>query len=223
MVERGRVKCGQYWPLEEGRTEQHGYFLVRNTHIQVFQDFKLSYLELYNTQVSETINNVCIDVYYDDKTYRNVLVVELLFFFLYMYCIFLSPARDERCVTTCMSAGQTLGCLRALRLCWTFVNMYFRGRKRLSRTWALVGWGLRGALQWLSTVVLVLDAQVYTHCTIMYKYSASTNVCSTYLYGNLCFFTRHILYTGHLPVTSRGHKHNRCPSDSETDAHTEGF
>lgn len=51
VVERGRVKCGQYWPLEEGRTEQHGYFRIRNAHIQVFQDFKLSYLELYNTQV----------------------------------------------------------------------------------------------------------------------------------------------------------------------------
>ncbi|CAG5939213.1 unnamed protein product [Menidia menidia] len=53
VVERGRVKCGQYWPLEDGRTEQHGYFLVRNTHIQVFQDFKLSHLELYNTQSGE--------------------------------------------------------------------------------------------------------------------------------------------------------------------------
>uniref|UniRef100_A0A4W6BP88 Tyrosine-protein phosphatase non-receptor type 9 n=1 Tax=Lates calcarifer TaxID=8187 RepID=A0A4W6BP88_LATCA len=53
VVERGRVKCGQYWPLEEGRTEQHGYFLVRNTHIEVFQDFKLSHLELYNTQSGE--------------------------------------------------------------------------------------------------------------------------------------------------------------------------
>lgn len=51
VVERGRVKCGQYWPLEEGRTEQHGYFMIRNAHIQVFQDFKLSHLELYNTQV----------------------------------------------------------------------------------------------------------------------------------------------------------------------------
>lgn len=51
VVERGRVKCGQYWPLEEGRTEQHGCFMVRNTHIQVFQDFKLSHLKLYNTQV----------------------------------------------------------------------------------------------------------------------------------------------------------------------------
>ncbi|XP_068607083.1 tyrosine-protein phosphatase non-receptor type 9 [Brachionichthys hirsutus] len=53
VVERGRVKCGQYWPLEAGRTEQFGFFLVRNTHIQVFQDFKLSHLELYNTQSAE--------------------------------------------------------------------------------------------------------------------------------------------------------------------------
>ncbi|XP_047434514.1 tyrosine-protein phosphatase non-receptor type 9 [Mugil cephalus] len=62
VVERGRIKCGQYWPLEEGRTEQHGYFLVRNTNIQVFQDFKLSSLELYNTQSGER-RNVCHYLY----------------------------------------------------------------------------------------------------------------------------------------------------------------
>ncbi|XP_041838912.1 tyrosine-protein phosphatase non-receptor type 9 isoform X2 [Melanotaenia boesemani] len=62
VVERGRVKCGQYWPLEEGRTEQHGYFLVKNRHIQVFQDFKLSYLELYNTQSGEK-RDICHYLY----------------------------------------------------------------------------------------------------------------------------------------------------------------
>uniref|UniRef100_H3DKC7 Tyrosine-protein phosphatase non-receptor type 9 n=1 Tax=Tetraodon nigroviridis TaxID=99883 RepID=H3DKC7_TETNG len=62
VVERGRVKCGQYWPLEEGRTEQHGYFRIRNAHIQVFQDFKLSHLELYNTQSGER-REVCHYLY----------------------------------------------------------------------------------------------------------------------------------------------------------------
>ncbi|KAK6288384.1 hypothetical protein J4Q44_G00389160, partial [Coregonus suidteri] len=54
VVERGRVKCGQYWPIEEGRTEQHGLFLVRNTLIQLYQDFRLSHLELHNRQTGET-------------------------------------------------------------------------------------------------------------------------------------------------------------------------
>ncbi|KAJ8272420.1 hypothetical protein COCON_G00112790 [Conger conger] len=53
VVERGRVKCGQYWPLEAGRTLEHGHFLVRNTRIQMFQDFKLSHLELSNTETGE--------------------------------------------------------------------------------------------------------------------------------------------------------------------------
>ncbi|XP_052361824.1 tyrosine-protein phosphatase non-receptor type 9 [Oncorhynchus keta] len=53
VVERGRVKCGQYWPKEEGTTEQHGHFLVRNTSIQLYQDFRLSQLELYNSQTGE--------------------------------------------------------------------------------------------------------------------------------------------------------------------------
>jgi len=66
VVERGRVKCGQYWPLEDGRTEQHGYFLVRNTRIQGFQDFKLSHLELYNTQVNLT--NVALKLF---KIYKG--------------------------------------------------------------------------------------------------------------------------------------------------------
>ncbi|KPP57487.1 hypothetical protein Z043_124782, partial [Scleropages formosus] len=50
VVERGRVKCGQYWPLETGRTEQYGFFHVRNLHVEMFPDFKLTHLELYNTQ-----------------------------------------------------------------------------------------------------------------------------------------------------------------------------
>ncbi|KAJ8382649.1 hypothetical protein SKAU_G00034270 [Synaphobranchus kaupii] len=53
VVERGRVKCGQYWPLEAGRTEDHRPFLVRNVHIEMFQDFKISHLEIYNSETGE--------------------------------------------------------------------------------------------------------------------------------------------------------------------------
>ncbi|KAJ8269494.1 hypothetical protein COCON_G00121010 [Conger conger] len=53
VVERGRVKCGQYWPLEAGRTEDHRPFLVRNTHIEMFQDFKISHLEVCNSETGE--------------------------------------------------------------------------------------------------------------------------------------------------------------------------
>ncbi|KAG7458826.1 hypothetical protein MATL_G00224750 [Megalops atlanticus] len=53
VVERGRVKCGQYWPLEAGRSEEHGHFLVKNSHIEMFQDFKLSHLELCNCETGE--------------------------------------------------------------------------------------------------------------------------------------------------------------------------
>ncbi|KAI1883719.1 hypothetical protein AGOR_G00234440 [Albula goreensis] len=53
VVERGRVKCGQYWPLDAGRTEDHIHFLVRNVHIEMFQDFKISHLEIFNRETGE--------------------------------------------------------------------------------------------------------------------------------------------------------------------------
>ncbi|XP_043915076.1 tyrosine-protein phosphatase non-receptor type 9-like [Protopterus annectens] len=51
VIERGRLKCGQYWPLEVGKTEDFEHFIVRNIHIDLFQDFKLTHLELYNKEV----------------------------------------------------------------------------------------------------------------------------------------------------------------------------
>ncbi|XP_045889117.1 tyrosine-protein phosphatase non-receptor type 9-like [Micropterus dolomieu] len=79
-----RVKCGQYWPLEEGRTEQHGYFLVRNTHIQVFQYFKLSHLELYNTQSGER-GEVCHYLYVSWPDFRVPKSASAMLDFVSMY------------------------------------------------------------------------------------------------------------------------------------------
>ncbi|XP_077332218.1 tyrosine-protein phosphatase non-receptor type 9-like isoform X2 [Lithobates pipiens] len=54
VIERGRIKCGQYWPLEAGRSEDSGHFIIRNIHIDLFQDFKLTHLDLYNKQTDES-------------------------------------------------------------------------------------------------------------------------------------------------------------------------
>lgn len=54
VIERGRIKCGQYWPLEAGRSEDSGHFVIRNIHIDLFQDFKLTHLDLYNKQTDES-------------------------------------------------------------------------------------------------------------------------------------------------------------------------
>ncbi|KAG8593564.1 hypothetical protein GDO81_000878 [Engystomops pustulosus] len=54
VIERGRIKCGQYWPLEAGRSEDSGHFVIRNIHIDLFQDFKLSHLDLFNKQTNES-------------------------------------------------------------------------------------------------------------------------------------------------------------------------
>ncbi|XP_044160405.1 tyrosine-protein phosphatase non-receptor type 9-like isoform X2 [Bufo gargarizans] len=54
VIERGRIKCGQYWPLEAGRSEDSGHFIIRNIHIDLFQDFKLTHLDLYNKQTNES-------------------------------------------------------------------------------------------------------------------------------------------------------------------------
>lgn len=50
-VERGRAKCGQYWPPEEDGEEQHENFLVINTRMEVYQDYSITWLFLLNTKV----------------------------------------------------------------------------------------------------------------------------------------------------------------------------
>lgn len=54
VIERGRLKCGQYWPLEVGKTDDFEHFIVKNVHIELFQDFKLTHLELYNKKTRES-------------------------------------------------------------------------------------------------------------------------------------------------------------------------
>lgn len=53
-VERGRAKCGQYWPPEEDGEEQHEDFLVINTRMEVYQDYSITWLFLLNTKSNES-------------------------------------------------------------------------------------------------------------------------------------------------------------------------
>jgi len=51
VVERGRVKCGQYWPEDEDGIEQHGSFAVINSGVQVEEHYSITSLLLQNLEV----------------------------------------------------------------------------------------------------------------------------------------------------------------------------
>jgi len=51
VVERGRVKCGQYWPEDEDGIEQHGSFAVINSGIEVEEHYSITSLLLQNLEV----------------------------------------------------------------------------------------------------------------------------------------------------------------------------
>ncbi|XP_048827796.1 tyrosine-protein phosphatase non-receptor type 9-like isoform X1 [Brienomyrus brachyistius] len=53
VVERGRVKCGQYWPQEAGDSDTYGRLVVKNVHVRMFQDFRLSQLQVYDSVSGE--------------------------------------------------------------------------------------------------------------------------------------------------------------------------
>lgn len=50
-VERGRVKCAQYWPEGEGALVTHGGFTVTTQAVEQHPDYVISSLLLNNTLV----------------------------------------------------------------------------------------------------------------------------------------------------------------------------
>ena len=50
-IERGRIKCGQYWPAENEAIEQYGNFAVVNNGVEIHEDYCVTTLHLQNLDV----------------------------------------------------------------------------------------------------------------------------------------------------------------------------
>lgn len=58
VMERGRVKCGQYWESEEGKITDHGNFQIRTISIDTSENNTIASLEIKNLKTDE-IRNLC--------------------------------------------------------------------------------------------------------------------------------------------------------------------
>ncbi|XP_023298774.2 tyrosine-protein phosphatase non-receptor type 9 isoform X2 [Lucilia cuprina] len=56
VMERGRVKCGQYWEPQENSSLDFGNFHVRTLSIETNEDYTVASLELRNTKTDEVRN-----------------------------------------------------------------------------------------------------------------------------------------------------------------------
>lgn len=54
VVERGRIKCGQYWSAEEGGNVCHGLFEITTVSVEQHPDYTISSLQLTNTKLEES-------------------------------------------------------------------------------------------------------------------------------------------------------------------------
>lgn len=51
VMERGRVKCGQYWETDVGGVAQYDNYCIKTTHVDSKEDYTVASLELTNTKV----------------------------------------------------------------------------------------------------------------------------------------------------------------------------
>ncbi len=62
-IERSRLKCGQYWPLDEDAVEEYGDFIVINSGMTDYNDYVVTNLILQNTKArgSTYIQEICLN------------------------------------------------------------------------------------------------------------------------------------------------------------------
>ncbi|XP_039438821.1 tyrosine-protein phosphatase non-receptor type 9 isoform X1 [Culex pipiens pallens] len=53
VMERGRVKCGQYWEPTEGALAEYGCYQVRTMTVEANEDYTVAEMELKNTKTDE--------------------------------------------------------------------------------------------------------------------------------------------------------------------------
>lgn len=51
VMERGRIKCGQYWENDKGGVCEYDNFRVRTSHVDSNDDYTVVSLELTNLKV----------------------------------------------------------------------------------------------------------------------------------------------------------------------------
>uniref|UniRef100_U5EPN3 Tyrosine-protein phosphatase non-receptor type 9 n=1 Tax=Corethrella appendiculata TaxID=1370023 RepID=U5EPN3_9DIPT len=56
VMERGRVKCGQYWEPVEGNISEYGNYIVTTVSMETNEDYTVAELELKNLKTDETRN-----------------------------------------------------------------------------------------------------------------------------------------------------------------------
>lgn len=52
VMERSRVKCGQYWEPVEGGVSENGPYRIKTLTMESNEDYTVSTLEITNTKVS---------------------------------------------------------------------------------------------------------------------------------------------------------------------------
>lgn len=55
VLERGRVKCHQYWETPEGGSNKYGAYNIRTLNVEPNEDYTVSRLELTNLKVRKTL------------------------------------------------------------------------------------------------------------------------------------------------------------------------
>ena len=70
-VERGRTKCGKYWPAEEEDSVSYGHLTITNITCDVQTAFTSTLFELHNSKVS-CVGFFLVIIQFGRELFRNI-------------------------------------------------------------------------------------------------------------------------------------------------------